>query len=236
MSILESNLLWIPYLSFWSSAIILDQLLPKIPSLQKYKYHQTPVINQVSKKSVFITVLFQNIIFATLTYLSRKKEYNNDSIGKNIFKVLCYIAIDETYSYWYHYHLHKNVTLYKYFHKYHHKMIEPNTYGSQYSSALDVIFGILLPNILAKEITQISEPWLVGLLAVRAIKTNYDHSGYVLPFPLDPFNCFLFPNKTEYHLIHHDVKGRNCNFSGGFTNFWDRVVGTFVPKIENPSV
>ena len=227
---MSNELLWVPYLAFWASAIALDQILPRIKSLQKYRYHQIPIENKVSKKSVFISVLMQNIIIWILSYLSQKPDLQRDSFTHSYLKILLYVFIDETYSYWYHYYLHKNVTLYKYFHKYHHKQIEPSTYGSQYSSALDVIFGILLPNILAKEITQLSDYWLAILLAVRAIKTNYDHCGYVLPFPLDPFNCFLFLNKSEYHHIHHAIRGRNCNFSGGFTNLWDRIVGTFVTE------
>lgn len=223
---------WLPYLSFWSSAIILDQGLPKIKSLQKYKYYQTEIINQVSKKSVFISVLLQNIIIWLLSYLARRPDTTQDSFKKSIGKLLLFIFIDETYSYWYHYYLHKSVFLYKYLHKYHHKMIEPNTYGSQYSTALDVIFGVFFPSILAKGISKLSDNWTARLLAIRAIKTNYDHCGYILPFPLDPFNNFLFMNKSQYHHIHHAVKGRNCNFSGGFTNLWDRIVGTYVAKIE----
>ncbi len=224
---------WLPYVSFWLSAILLDQLV-KLKCLQKYKYNKTDVQNLISKKDVITSIFLYNLTAFFISYFTRDQDNNSQSTTTtptatyiSVARLLVYMFVDETYSYWYHYALHKYPTLYKYIHRQHHNVFDPHPFSSQYGSFLDIVIGIWFPQLLSMIVSGLSLKWVARFMVVRILKGNYDHLGYDLPFSLNPFNNFLVTNKSRYHFIHHTLKGRNYNYSNGLSNIWDRINNTY---------
>jgi sterol desaturase/sphingolipid hydroxylase (fatty acid hydroxylase superfamily) len=50
------------------------------------------------------------------------------------------------------------------------------------------------------------------------------HCGYILPFPLSPYNCYAIGlDCAGNHDFHHSA---NVGCYGGYFQFWDHIMGT----------
>lgn len=229
---------WLPYLVSWSHALLLETITRlRIPSLERYRLGRATTPDKVSRHAVLVTVLFQNLVAFLLSLLGTV-DTTVLPLGALLPRIVAFMVVYETYTYWYHYALHRIPSLYYRIHRHHHRVINVYPFAGQYAGIIDTILGIWLPPLLAGTLTSMPTDWVARLSALYAFKANYDHLGYALPFPLDPFNLPLTVpgyNRPRYHSLHHAVETRNFNFSNGFSNVWDHLNGTFLAESSPPS-
>jgi sterol desaturase/sphingolipid hydroxylase (fatty acid hydroxylase superfamily) len=223
----------LPFVVYWASVALLG-LVPFVPALQQFKYSHVMGVGRVRNRSsavaVCATVLAHHAlqVMIAVLLLPPPRADSHDRWWRQVSRVLAYVAVDETYTYWWHWSMHHFPLLFSLIHEKHHRIENVYPAASQYAGIVDMLAGVWVPNVLASVISGLSPSWVVWLLTLRTIKVNYDHLGYVLPFPLNPTSVSWLPlwNAAIYHHHHHEPHGRKYNLSGGFTNVWDIVNGT----------
>jgi sphinganine C4-monooxygenase len=132
----------------------------------------------------------------------------------------------DTWQYFWHRYMHNNKFLYRHIHSWHHRLVVPYSFGSQYNHPVE---GLLLDTIggaLSFIVSGMSPRTSIYFFSFSTIKGIDDHCGLWLPG-----NVFhlLFWNNTAYHDVHHQLYGNKYNFSQPFFITWDKILGTHMP-------
>lgn len=201
----------IPFLAYWLTCGFCS--LVKANTRKSISTEQN-VTNTVSAKKVFWSVLALTASSAVgnciLLFLN--------IIHKEDFRFLYIIAgiwwVD-TIEYFTHLVMHRVPFLYKNFHKEHHKIIIPYSYGALYNSDFEALTtsGMMTYGFY---LMQISFPEFIVVTALSYIATVLDHS--------EEFAKLGFKNR--FHKLHHS-KYPNANFQQPFFTYYDRLFGTY---------
>ena len=136
------------------------------------------------------------------------------------------MAIMDTYQYFVHRYLHTNKFLYKHIHSWHHRLVVPYAFGSQYNHPVEGFLLDTMGGALAFLISGMTPHTSIYFFSFSTVKGIDDHCGLWLPFNL--FHAFFW-NNTAYHDVHHQLYGNKHNFSQPFFITWDKILGTHMP-------
>lgn len=137
----------------------------------------------------------------------------------------------------FHYLSHRTLhhpSIYKYFHKKHHKFQNPITMTTFYQDPVDLVITNSIPTILSfMTIPSISYRIFHWITIYKNFIEISGHSGKI-SYPTTSFPQFIWLPKwfgielyTEDHDLHHSEN--NCNYSKRFS-LWDKLFGTYRKK------
>jgi len=191
--------------------------------LAKYKIQQDKGVTWNTYKFVFKVALINQFLVAypfslVITGFRILLGQNTcptelPAIGTVIRDLVAFVFIEEIGFFYSHYFFHRNKTLYKTVHKFHHRMTSPVAAACIFAHPLEHVVANILPLILGPIImgSHIVTEWL--WLTIAIINTIHGHSGYEFPNPMP---------RTSTHDWHHE--GFNDNF--GSIGLLDWIHGT----------
>ena len=118
------------------------------------------------------------------------------------------------WQYAWHRYMHLNRFLYRHIHSWHHRLVVPYAFGSQYNHPIEGLLLDTLGGTLALVVLGMSPRASIFFFSLCTIK-----GGNVFQL------CFW--NNTAYHDVHHQLHGSRFNFSKPFFATWDKVFGTY---------
>lgn len=136
------------------------------------------------------------------------------------------MVVLDTWQYMWHRCMHLNKFLYRHVHSWHHRLVVPYAFGSQYNHPAEGLLLDTCGGALAFLVSGMSARASVFFFSLCTVKGIDDHCGLWLPG-----NVFhlLFRNNAAYHDVHHQLYGNKYNFSQPFFVAWDKVFGTYMP-------
>lgn len=209
----------IPFFSYWLTCLFCAFFSKKKHTIepQKYDSENKEFSYQISPEKVFKNVL--SITLSTIPANCLLFYFN--IISKDDFRwyyLLIGIWWIDTIEYATHYIMHKIPFLYKNFHKEHHRLHIPYSFGALYNSSFEagvtssmMLYGFYLLGI--------SFPEFIFVTTLANIATVLDHSNELT----------FFNYKHKFHNLHHS-KYQNANFQQPFFTYYDKLFGTY--KIE----
>nr|XP_010909457.1 sphinganine C4-monooxygenase 2 [Elaeis guineensis] len=206
-------------------------------SLEKYRLHSRKdedIKNLVSKREVVNGVLLQQLVQATVAFLVFKVGKNDSEPTSTIETSLIVLArqffigmfVIDTWQYFWHRYMHCNKFLYRHVHSWHHRLVVPYAFGSQYNHPLEGLILDTLGGALAFLISGMTSRTSTFFFSFATIKGIDDHCGLWLPGNI--IHIFFW-NNTAYHDVHHQLYGNKYNFSQPFFVTWDIILGTYMP-------
>ena len=144
-----------------------------------------------------------------------------------------FLLIQDLYFYIFHRMVHHEL-IYKYIHKMHHEIKNPNIFTSFYDNPIEQIILWILPYILYPRIVDINIYAYIFILFYTTILALEGHSGnsynekiwyngYVFTNKKIPKYAIYISHHTYGHDMHHEYT--NCNYALYFTHL-DRYFGT----------
>ena len=195
--------------------------IDNIPKERFYKEFDLYVISTTLVESITQVIVKKNFI-CDFSYSGNLIEF--------IYISFAYEIIFDFFHYCSHYYLHKNLYLYKKFHKTHHKWTYPTSILSFYIHPIDYVLTNSIPTFLTIYIFPFHLNYFNYQL-IQQYKTLLEisgHSGKVIKsssfiqFVWLP-RIFNIQLKVEDHDLHHTLN--NCNYAKRFI-LWDKVFGT----------
>lgn len=206
----------IPFFSYWLTCVFCAFFSKKKYTIepQRYSSENHEFSYQISPQKVL-----KNVLSITLSTIPGNcLLYYFNIISKDDFRwyyLLIGIWWIDTIEYATHYIMHKIPFLYKNFHKEHHRLNIPYSFGALYNSSFEagvtssmMLYGFYLLGI--------SFPEFIAVTTLANIATVLDHSNELT----------FFNYKHKFHHLHHS-KYQNCNFQQPFFTYYDRLFGTY---------
>jgi sphinganine C4-monooxygenase len=144
-------------------------------------------------------------------------------------QLLVGMVVMDGWQYAWHRYMHLNRFLYRHIHSWHHRLVVPYAFGSQYNHPIE---GLLLGTVggaLAFVVSGMSPQASIYFFSLCTVKGVDDHCG--LWFPGKNVFQLCFWNNAAYHDVHHQRRGSRFNFSQPFFVTWDKVFGTHMPYV-----
>ena len=145
-----------------------------------------------------------------------------------------YFIMQDIYFYGMHRFMH-NKYIYKYFHKVHHEIKNPNIYVAYYEHPIDHIVVWVVPYIILPHLININYYSYIFFLFFSTLISLEGHSGNVLHgryWYIDYFyikmhekNIYIC-NHTTHHDMHHELT--NCNYS-----LWTTLMDKYFNTLNN---
>lgn len=132
------------------------------------------------------------------------------------------ILITETWFFWIHLALHDRI-LYKYIHGTHHSFNPSTSACASAFHPLDIVI-LTVGAILVPILIPIHNGVFSGILLLNLVSTMVQHTATRTSFG------FGLLNDPNLHNIHHDY-GRAPKNLGSLLCIWDRLVGTYEPRV-----
>lgn len=191
--------------------------------------------NKVTFRNVIIGVLFnqfvQILISLFLGYLFSQHETHHfvEHWMLRLSRFIFAIILLDTYQYWVHRLFHTFPSLY-YYHSFHHKVYLSYSFSALYVHPLESFVLDTGSMAFATLISGLVNDHFIFLIfiSLSTIKTIDDHCGRNTKWY---YSFSLFENDSNYHSIHHTLKGIKYNFSQPYFVFWDKICKTYLnPK------
>ncbi|RWW69875.1 hypothetical protein BHE74_00022505 [Ensete ventricosum] len=237
----------VPVVVYW----VYSGVYVMLGSVDRYRLHSRKdedVKNLVSKRDVVIGVLLQQLVQVAVAVLTFKVvavvvvahrltpgSVRGANGGSSSWLVLARqflvgMFVLDTWQYFWHRYMHRNRFLYRHIHSWHHRLVVPYSFGSQYNHPLEGLLLDTCGGALAFVVSGMSPRTSIFFFSFSAIKGVDDHCGLWLPGNILHL-CFW--NNTAYHDVHHQFYGNRYNFSQPFFITWDKICGTHMPyKLE----
>ncbi|KAK3129103.1 hypothetical protein QOZ80_6BG0471590 [Eleusine coracana subsp. coracana] len=220
-------------------------------SMDKYRLHsrsEEDSKNLVSKSEVIKGVLLQQLVQAAVAAVVFTVTRENSSLAEapaiaiveeqaagSLFSYLTLawqfslaMVVLDGWQYAWHRYMHLNRFLYRHIHSWHHRLVVPYAFGSQYNHPVEGLLLDTLGGALAFVVSGMSPRASIFFFSLCTVKGVDDHCGLWLPG-----NVFhlCFWNNTAYHDVHHQLRGNRFNFSQPFFITWDKLFGTHMPYV-----
>ena len=178
------------------------------------------VCNQLFFVIGLVWVLYPLLVWrGCLLSLSRLPSFP-EAIGH----VVLLFLIQDTLFYWLHRVLHMG-WVYKRIHRYHHQFSSPTGVCANVAHPVEYLVAFALP--IAVGIILLGTHFVVFsvFLSLMFLHNVQTHCGYNYPWDI---TSLLTSNDVTLHDDHHDCN--HGNYSGGVTDWWDRLCGTKINK------
>ncbi|KAK3132323.1 hypothetical protein QOZ80_6AG0519510 [Eleusine coracana subsp. coracana] len=218
-------------------------------SMDKYRLHsrsEEDSKNLVSKRDVIKGVLLQQLVQAAVGAVvftatgessspAEAAAIVEEQAAGSLFSYLTVawqfalaMVVLDGWQYMWHRYMHLNRFLYRHIHSWHHRLVVPYAFGSQYNHPVEGLLLDTLGGALAFVISGMSPRASIFFFSLCTVKGVDDHCGLWLPG-----NVFhlCFWNNTAYHDVHHQLRGNRFNFSQPFFITWDKLFGTHMPYV-----
>ena len=119
--------------------------------------------------------------------------------------------------------------LYRHVHLVHHRFKAPLPYCAACVHPLEFVISYIVPTFGAAVLLQFSYAEILLFLSLEYVHTVHDHNGHF--YWWDPFH-WLCTQNARMHDEHH--RRPNVNFGGAFTNWPDRLFGTYAARASSP--
>ncbi len=196
-------LCFIPFICYWETCLLLELFNIGKADEKLMKYNVT------DKRTVLYNALLSTNAYSIFNMVL----YHFNILDVSIFRyeyLLYGIILVDTIEYFMHRALHKYIFLYKY-HKVHHELNNPYSYGALYNSTIEGIIEVALL-LTGFMIFNFSFTEYIIVISLANIATVLDHSS--------------LNHKNKFHYLHH-AKFQNYNFQQPFFTYWDRLLGTY---------
>ncbi|PWZ26613.1 Sphinganine C4-monooxygenase 2 [Zea mays] len=244
----EALAIFVPILVYW---VYSGMYMALGQSMDRYRLHprkEEDSKNLVSKREVIKGVLLQQLVQAgvaavvfTVTGDSSRvsSSYDNKEAHQGYYSyyyLLLTVArqfgvamvVLDGWQYAWHRYMHLNRFLYRHIHSWHHRLVVPYAFGSQYNHPVEGLLLDTLGGALAFVVSGMSPRASIFFFSLCTVKGVDDHCGLWLPGNL--FHLFFW-NNTAYHDVHHQLRGSRFNFSQPFFVTWDKLFGTHMPYV-----
>lgn len=225
----------VPVLVYW----LYSGLYMMLGSLEKYRLHtkeEEDVKNLVPKGEVVKVVLFQQLMHSVAGFIAFKitehgtkmptAHGGSDTVVMIAKQFFIGMFVLDTWMYFTHRYMHLNKIMYRHIHSWHHRLIVPYAFGSQYNHPVEGLLMDIVGGTLAFLISGMSPRTSIFFSSFSVMKGIDDHCGLWLPGNV--FHLFFW-NNTAYHDVHHQLYGNKYNFSQPFFITWDKILGTHMP-------
>ncbi|XP_010937350.2 sphinganine C4-monooxygenase 2-like [Elaeis guineensis] len=225
--------IFVPIAVYW----IYSGIYMILGSLEKYRLHSKKdedIKNLVSKREVAKGVLLQQLLQAAIALLVFRLGRDESTTTSNVQTPITVIVkqffigmfVIDTWQYFWHRYMHLNKYLYRHIHSWHHRLVVPYAFGSQYNHPLEGFILDTLGGALAFVLSGMTPRTSIFFFSFSTMKGIDDHCGLWLPGNI--FHMFFW-NNTAYHDVHHQLYGNKYNFSQPFFITWDKILGTHMP-------
>ncbi|XP_010937114.2 sphinganine C4-monooxygenase 2 [Elaeis guineensis] len=225
--------IFVPIAVYW----IYSGIYMILGSLEKYRLHSKKdedIKNLVSKREVAKGVLLQQLVQAAIAFLVFSLGRDDSTTTSNVQTPITVIVkqffigmfVIDTWQYFWHRYMHLNKFLYRHIHSWHHRLVVPYAFGSQYNHPLEGFILDTLGGALAFVLSGMTPRTSIFFFSFSTMKGIDDHCGLWLPGNI--FHMFFW-NNTAYHDVHHQLYGNKYNFSQPFFITWDKILGTHMP-------
>ena len=133
------------------------------------------------------------------------------------------ILVDDGLFYWSHRLLHENRWLYHTIHKQHHQFRYSVGLAVEYAHPVEDLLSNTIPTVLGALLLGSHVSVAFGYMAMKVWQSIDAHCGFLLPFPLSPWNVLPGMDCALAHDFHHS---HNMGCYGGFFVWWDVLCGT----------
>ncbi|OAY79193.1 Sphinganine C4-monooxygenase 2, partial [Ananas comosus] len=213
----------VPIVVYW----VYSGMCMMLGSLSDYRLHSRrdeDMKNLVSKRDVVKGVLLQQLISRSDDNTTSPNAHTPPLVI--VWQFFVGMFVIDTWQYFWHRYMHVNKFLYRHIHSWHHRLIVPYAFGSQYNHPLEGLILDTLGGALAFLLSGMSARTSIFFFSFSTIKGIDDHCGLWLPGNI--FHMFFW-NNTAYHDIHHQLFGTKYNFSQPFFITWDKIFRTHMP-------
>ncbi|XP_008784885.1 sphinganine C4-monooxygenase 2-like [Phoenix dactylifera] len=225
--------IFVPIAVYW----IYSGIYMILGSLEKYRLHSKKdedTKNLVSKREVVKGVLLQQLLQAAIAFLVFRLSRDDSTTTSDVRTPITVIVkqffigmfVIDTWQYFWHRYMHLNKFLYRHIHSWHHRLVVPYAFGSQYNHPLEGLILDTLGGALAFVVSGMTPRTSIFFFSFSTMKGIDDHCGLCLPGNI--FHMFFW-NNTAYHDVHHQFYGNKYNFSQPFFITWDKILGTHMP-------
>ncbi|KAJ1278489.1 hypothetical protein BS78_04G083600 [Paspalum vaginatum] len=200
--------------------------------MDKYRLHPSShedSKNFVSKRRVISNILKQQpamdaMVFKTTTTTTSYWWWTTAASQIAVAMILF-----DLWHYACHRTLHANRFLYRNLHSWHHRLVVPYAFGAWYGHPLEGSGADTVGGMAAFLVSGMSPRASILFFSLCSVKAVDNHCGLALP-AADYLLSGVW-NNAAYHDVHHQVRGRQHNYSQLFFVVWDRVFGTYVPYV-----
>ncbi|AQK49881.1 Sphinganine C4-monooxygenase 1 [Zea mays] len=229
----EALAIFVPILVYW---VYSGMYMALGQSMDRYRLHprkEEDSKNLVSKREVVKGVLLQQLLTGDSS--SSAASYDKEA-AQGYFYYLTVarqfgvaMVVLDGWQYAWHRYMHLNRFLYRHIHSWHHRLVVPYAFGSQYNHPVEGLLLDTLGGALAFVVSGMSPRASIFFFSLCTAKGVDDHCGLWLPAG-NLFHLFFW-NNTAYHDVHHQLRGSRFNFSQPFFVTWDKLFGTHMPYV-----
>ncbi|KAJ1287992.1 hypothetical protein BS78_02G054000 [Paspalum vaginatum] len=209
--------------------------------MDKYRLHPSThedSKNFVSKRQVISNVLKQQLVQLVMAAMVVKltggsKSSSSSSSSTKWTTAASQIAVAmiwfDLWHYAWHRTLHANRFLYRNLHSWHHRLVVPYAFGALYGHPVKGFVADTVGGMAAFLVSGMSPCASILFFSLCTVKAIDNHCGLALPAA--DYLLSGFWNSAAYHDVHHQLCGRQHNYSQLFFVMWDRVCGTYMPYV-----
>lgn len=207
---------------------LFDRYSIRSKSDRKKAYPSSTLLRRAFSSMIQGHLLRPLILWIFYPIYARRGCFNDESISSSWLSLVASIVfsmlVDDALFYWSHRFLHENKSLYRKIHKQHHEFRYSVALGTEYAHVLEDVFSNTLPTVAGALILGNNATLAVGYMGMKLWQSIDGHSGFLLPFPLSPWNCAIVGMDCSMaHDFHHSHNKGNY---GGYFIWWDRLCGT----------
>ncbi|XP_078441612.1 sphinganine C4-monooxygenase 1-like isoform X2 [Wolffia australiana] len=219
----------LPVVVYWLTSAIYDKLVCSKDEYRLFSEEEEQGQNAVPAKQVVLGVLKNH---AFQIFLSVMRRGRSEALGEGSYlrigrQLAVAMLVIDAWEYFSHRLMHESQFMFRNFHRIHHHLQVPYSYGAQYVHLVDAFVSQLVGSVVSVELSGMSAATSAVFFSLLAIKSVDDHCSRWFP-RTNPFHRF-FRNNVAFHCVHHQVQGFKYNYSTYFLPTWDVLLGTYLP-------
>ncbi|KAJ1276599.1 hypothetical protein BS78_05G227000 [Paspalum vaginatum] len=210
-----------------------EALAVVVPIVVYWAYCGLHTENFVSKRQAISNVLKQQLVMAAMVFKVRTTTRTTSYWWWTMAASQIAVAMIwfDLWHYAWHRTLHANRFLYRNLHSWHHRLVVPYAFGALYGHPVKGFVADTVGGMAAFLVSGMSPRASILFFSLCTVKAIDNHCGLAL-LAADYLLSGL-GNSAAYHDVHHQLRGRQHNYSQLFFVMWDRVFRTYMPYVRD---